>query len=453
MQKKGYTLKKTIIYFVGVYDTLDLFTEKLKEAFEEMGYASFVYDARIPQSKDALLELLDGSVMGASTGSRRMAGAKQTSADSTPLLSQIDAAGSFACVTFNNLGYNLDLPERQDDCAGGAPDDMIDFWNETPRAKRESGRNLWDYYGIPYINILMDHPFHYEKPLRAAPSTSVVLCTDRNHVKYIRRYFKNIRQTDFLPHAGVELGGRHKPLAGRGIDVLYAGALPIYTVAKMIPDLSSIVEVDGERMAQEVLAELVHHPKKTTEQVIEEYLKSQRNDISEERIHEIIVQMRFIDSYATSFFREQAVRLLVENGVRVTAYGAGWDQCDWSGNPYLDYRGKVLAPEILPLMNDSKIVLNTMTWFKAGAHDRVFNGMLAGAAVVTDDSTYLRREFGDGKELVMFDLEDLGTLPERVFELFGHMDRAQRMADCGYRAAKEGHTWKSRAEYIAECFL
>lgn len=409
MQKKGYTLKKTIIYFIGVYDTLDLFTEKLKEAFEQMGYASFVYDARIPQSKDALLELLSE---GAADGD----------------------AGGFACVTFNNLGYNLDLPERQDACDGGSA-------------------NLWEYYGIPYINILMDHPFHYEKPLRAAPSTSIVLCTDRNHVKYIRRYFKNIRQADFLPHAGVELGSRHKPIAERGIDVLYAGALPIYTVAKMIPDLSSIPEVDGERMAQEVLAELVHHPKKTTEQVIEEYLKSQRNDISEERIREIIVQMRFIDSYATSFFREQAVRLLVESGIRVTAYGTGWDQCDWSGNPYLDYRGKVLAPEILPLMNDSKIVLNTMTWFKAGAHDRVFNGMLAGAAVVTDDSTYLRREFTDGRELVMFGLEDLGTLPERVFDLFGHMDRAQQMADCGYRAAKEGHTWKSRAEYIAECFL
>ena len=25
--------------------------------------------------------------------------------------------------------------------------------------------------------------------------------------------------------------------------------------------------------------------------------------------------------------------------------------------------------------------------------------------------------------------------------------------DCGYRAAKEGHTWKNRAEYIRECYL
>ena len=104
-------------------------------------------------------------------------------------------------------------------------------------------------------------------------------------------------------------------------------------------------------------------------------------------------------------------------------------------------------------MNDSKIVLNTMTWFKAGAHDRIFNGMLAGAAVVTDDSTYLRREFTDGKELVMFSRNEIRTLPERVFDLFGHMQSTQKMADCGYQAAKVHHTWKSRAAWIREAWM
>ena len=50
----------TIIYFTGVYDTLDLFTLKLKEAFEQMGYRSFVYDATMErESKEALLALLE----------------------------------------------------------------------------------------------------------------------------------------------------------------------------------------------------------------------------------------------------------------------------------------------------------------------------------------------------------------------------------------------------------
>ena len=53
----------------------------------------------------------------------------------------------------------------------------------------------------------------------------------------------------------------------------------------------------------------------------------------------------------------------------------------------------------------------------------------------------------------MFSLKDLQTLPERVFDLFGHIDKMQEMADCGYKAAQENHTWKSRAEYIKECYL
>ena len=75
------------------------------------------------------------------------------------------------------------------------------------------------------------------------------------------------------------------------------------------------------------------------------------------------------------------------------------------------------------------------------------------AAVVTDDSTYLRREFTDGKELVMFSRNEIRTLPERVFDLFGHMQSTQRMADCGYQAAKEHHTWKSRAAWIREAWM
>lgn len=405
---------KTIIYFKGVYDTLDLFTDHLIEAFESMGYGTFVYHtANEEVSKKMLLRLL---------GERK--------------------AEQYAVVTFNNLGYNLSFSTQDGQREA------------TDHEKGQIGEhNIWDSFQIPYIDILMDHPFHYEKPLHNMPQTAVILCTDRNHVKYVRRFFKNIRQTDFLPHAGVELGHKHKPLKERSIDVLYAGALPIYTVAKMIPDLHSIPEVNGEDLMQSVLGDLVQHPEKTTEQAIEAYIRSVRDDISEERLQEIIVKMRFLDSYATSFFREQAVRILVESGIHVTAYGVGWNQCEWSDNPYLTYGGKVLAPQILPLMNDSKIVLNTMTWFKAGAHDRIFNGMLAGAAVVTDDSSYLRREFTDGKELVMFSLKELQTLPERVFDLFGHISHMQEIADCGYHAAKEGHTWKNRAEYIRECYL
>ena len=74
---------KTIIYFKGVYDTLDLFTDHLIEAFESMGYGTFVYHtANEEVCKKMLLRLLGESQ-------------------------------EFAAVTFNNLGYNLSFEQRE----------------------------------------------------------------------------------------------------------------------------------------------------------------------------------------------------------------------------------------------------------------------------------------------------------------------------------------------------
>ena len=145
-------MQTTIIYITGVYDTLDLFTQELKNAFESMGYASFTYDARLEEvSKQALIECIE----------------EGTKKDQR-----------FFCVTFNNLGYNLSLP------AGMTGTGMLlkqDIFQSTAGSKRagsaEEEPNLWETYNIPYINILMDHPFHYEKPLQNAPATSIVLCT------------------------------------------------------------------------------------------------------------------------------------------------------------------------------------------------------------------------------------------------------------------------------------
>ena len=94
---------KTIIYFKGVYDTLDLFTDHLIEAFESMGYGTFVYHtANEEVSKKMLLRLLDESQ-------------------------------EFAVVTFNNLGYNLSFEQR--------------------RMKRKNRKNI--IYGIIFISHIL----------------------------------------------------------------------------------------------------------------------------------------------------------------------------------------------------------------------------------------------------------------------------------------------------------
>jgi hypothetical protein len=401
--------KRKLIFIKGIYDTMDLFTDELMQAFGEMGYPIMALDA------ECMEESLEGLSAYLGVPCRK-----------NP--TQADLSGTAACIAFNNMGYNL--------C-----EDM--------------GFNLWEQYGIPYYNIQMDHPFHYADKLRCAPSTTRLYCIDRGHVGYVKRFFPNIPWVDFLPHAGTAVDERDMeilPLEKRPVDVLYAGSLSKYRIELLIPDFEQFRGFDAGELCSQVLQELVAHPSRTTEEVLEQYLGELELPISEEQLGSYISQFRFLDAYAVSFFREQAVRLLVESGIRVAVYGEGWDLTDWSDNPNLVFCGKVTAPEILPLMHQSKIVLNTLTWFKDGSHDRIFNGMLAGAVVVTDSSRYLKEQFENHKELEFFELEEIGGLPAIVDDVLGDLQWAQQIADRGRMAAQKNHTWAHRAKEIERTF-
>lgn len=398
-----------LIFIKGIYDTMDLFTDELVQAFEKMGYPTLCLEAEHMEKSLKRLSM----VLGVSCLEKG---------------DQIDLSNQAVCIAFNNMGYNL--------C-----EDM--------------GFNLWECYRIPYYDIQMDHPFHYADKIKRLPDTTRLFCIDRKHVDYVKRFFKNIAWVDFLPHGGTlidEQDMKPLPLSVRPVDVLYAGSLSKYRIELLIPDFDQFRDFDAGELCNQVLQELVRHPSRTTEEVLEEYFGELELPMTEEALEKYISQFRFLDAYAVSFFREQSVRLLVENGIRVAVYGEGWERTDWCDHPNLVLCGKVLAPEVLPLMYHSKIVLNTMTWFKDGSHDRVFNGMLAGAVVVSDGSQYMREQFENHKEIELFELEEISELPVIVEDLLDDLPRAQRIADAGRRKALREHTWECRARELAKTF-
>ncbi len=389
-------MSKCFIFTEGIYDTMDLFSNELITEFTRMGHRCHVLH----------MESMDEDI-------------KQ--------LIALKVNGIDGVITFNNLAYNLG---------------------------EEQGGNLWDALDIPYVNILMDHPFHYKKPLENAPKNSIVCCIDRNHVDYIRRFFPDIRQVEFLPHGGcgnelkkhlgtVALQGRE-----RDIQVLYAGNLSRFLIEQLIPDFGQFHEFDGIELSNNVLNTLIHHPNTTTEAAIEQELGNLQVTFTEEELGQYIHAFRFLDGFAVSFFREQAVRILVESGIPVHVLGIGWEKCDWTNNENFIFEGKVDAPEVLDYMLRSKVVLNTLTWFKDGCHDRIYNGMLSEAAVVSDSSVYLQETLINHGNIELFELERITELPDIVSKLLQNDDRRQMMAGAGREAALQHHTWKMRAETI-----
>ncbi len=401
-------MKKRYIFFRGLIATLDLYTDEFVKIYTEQEAECLVLQA----------DRMDEEMM---------------------RLKAFMIEPVTAVISMNNIGLHLEF---------------------------EQGRNIWDQFQIPFYNIMMDHPFHYKKALDHAPEQMILLCMDRNHLEYAERFFPNIRQKMFFPHAGIELSEcmiEHEaegddlhemerqpiekytkiPISERKIDVLYAGGLSRYAAEGLIPDLGAIKEFDAFELVHHALERLIQEPEHTTECIIEQSLLDINLKFDNKRLSEIISELRFLDSFAVSFYREQIIRMLAENGVTVTIFGAGWDRCEWEYQNVI-YGGEVTPVQILELMNQSKIVLNTMTWFKRGAHDRIFNGMLAGAAVVSDTSEYMQENFTSGVELELFSLHHMEDMVRKIQYLLNNPEKAQSIACCGYRIAKEQHMWEKR---------
>lgn len=380
---------KRLVLFQGELDTLNLFSEQLKQGFLELGYEIFDFDLR-------------------------------QSAESLGQLSQYLQEGSItAMIAFNSAFFGMTLP---------------------------SGENMWEVLGIPCVNIFVDHPYWYHNILMRMPSTGIVLCIDRNHMDYVNRFYPNIPSNGFLAHGGVSLVSIHKPISERKTEVLYAGSL--FAGFAQRPDFSGW-DFPAGRICDSCIAYLFAHPEETVEGALERQLLSAGITLPEEELRRFISSCVYIERVVSSHYREQVVSSIARAGISLELYGDGWGECDWIGLPNVHYGGRVAPEEILLMMEESKIVLNTLPWFRDGSHERVFNAMLCGAVAVSETSRYLEETLL-ADVWMPFDLseESLSALPGRIADLLSDEKKMQEIASAGQQLAASAHTWKARAREL-----
>lgn len=320
--------------------------------------------------------------------------------------------GIDAVLTFNNRGFYMPL-------AGEG--------------------SLWDRWGVPCFNVLVDHPMYYFDTLDQAPEQGIVVCADRNHVTYVERFHPSVRRSLFLATGGEEQspGQAKKPIAERNIDVLFIGSCKYHT------------DYIYDAVDEAVMDALISLPGQTYEAALEAYLRQTEPDIADAALKLMIEKHRFVETNLCAMYRTEILRALIQAGIRVSVYGEGWEQTDLIGLPGFDLHTPVSFSDGLTLMSDSRIVLNQMAWFKDGGSERIFNAMLQGAVCLTDDSVWLREHFTDGENIVFYALSALEQLPQTAAALLNDPGRMQQIADNGCRLAAQNHTWAHRAAELA----
>lgn len=311
----------------------------------------------------------------------------------------------------------------------------------------ENGRTIWDNREIPCINIVVDHPFYYHEHLKLKPKHYVQFCIDQHHVTYMDRYFKEIVPVSFLPLGGTQVADDFISFERRDFDIVLTGN---YTPTEKFEPFISRINQEYTDFYHGIIDDLIANPYKTIEFANEEHIRKEIPNISEEEIKDCMKNMVFIDLYVRFYFRALAVKNLVDSGLKVHVFGAGWELLDCIHKENLIQGGPVNSLECLQHISNSRISLNVMPWFKAGAHDRIFNSMLNKSICLSDSSSYIDEQFTDGTDIALYSLADMDALPDIAKDLLHNTEKARMIAENGYQKAKAFHTWDSRTRSLLQ---
>ena len=108
----------------------------------------------------------------------------------------------------------------------------------------------------------------------------------------------------------------------------------------------------------------------------------------------------------------------------------------------------VSSVSCIEAIQNAKISLNVMPWFRDGTHDRIFTAMLQKTVSVTDESRYLQKHFTDEKELLFYSLTETEALPQRLKRLLAHPEEMEAIAEKGFEKASREYTWRENTNRI-----
>lgn len=329
--------------------------------------------------------------------------------------------------------------------------------------------SIWQKYDIFCLNIMVDHPIYYYKALQYHTADMQTFCVDRDHAAYMKRFYPQIPCV-FLPLAGNllpenlldenDLADKFFPYQnGHAAYVQWQNRpyAPVFT-ANYVPTANiekQLLHLEPEYrdFYFEIIDAFVKNPKQDLLSCMEAYLRREIPDLDDAQLCEGMSSMPAVDLWIRTYFREKTVRILAEGGIRVHVFGKDWEQMRCKKPENIISSGRmVTSADCARAMADGKLALNTMPWFKDGAHDRIFTAMLQGAVALTDGSVYLEEQFAHMDTIVYYDLCELEALPALVSDLMRDTERLYQIAVRAAGTARRRHTWAKRAE-VLKCYI
>ncbi len=310
--------------------------------------------------------------------------------------------------------------------------------------------SIWRRKAAAVVNILVDHPMYYHDQLTNYASYgndaayTTVICIDKFHKEYLNRYYPWFHNTAYMPLAGAG-SEYYSDCAKPEHDLIFTGN---FTRPESFDKYIKRNGREYEDFYHGIIDELLVAPEKPIESVCIAHMLRDIPDAADGDIRLIMSKMLFIDLYVRFHVREKVITTLADAGIDIYIIGKGWEQARCRNGRTLHSTELMPTSFCLQEIAKSRISVNVMPWFRNGCHDRILSSMLCGAVSLTDSSAWIDRNFTNMKELVLYKLNDISSLPQLVTSLLDHPDILSEIRTCGHEKALQHHTWDCRAKEL-----
>lgn len=313
--------------------------------------------------------------------------------------------------------------------------------------KIEDGRLFCDLIQVPHVACLVDPPFRFFE-LTSSPFV-VITCDDSYCCEDLRSM--KFRNAFFMPHA-VERELAPEPDVERIYDLAMLATFVDCEKrkaewSKKFPSeiCRGMEKAAGLALADEKTSFLL-----TLKQALGSHLYTAAGQYKMD-LNNIKLIFSEVELYIKGRDKLDLLNAITDHEVHV--FGNSIDETTWQhyckDRPNIIVHPGVSFTEALEVMKRTKILLNSCIKNKQGAHERIFSGAACGAVVVTNENEYLKKQFVDGQELILYHRSAFHDVNDRIHKLLADESQRQAIADRGRQKVMSHHTWDHRvAELI-----
>lgn len=327
---------------------------------------------------------------------------------------------------------------------GDKPDLTISFNGLLPD---NEGRFFCDMIQTPHLAVLVDMPYPFA-PLIHSPY-SIVSCPDQIACNFFRGI--GFDRVIFLPQ-GIEKELEEHKEQERIYDVLFPGTLIDYiglrdSWKKKYPlALWNLME---EAADMSLASPTTPYVEVLVKAVQDQKNKPHRLDPTTLNYLDILNQ---IATYTTGRERMELIQGIKDAEVHV--FGSDAPTASWESYlkdyPNVTVHDPVAFEQALEIMQQSKIVLNSVNWIKNGGHERIFGAAACGAVPLTRDNAFTSENFKDGQSIELYEYDKLDVMNQKIQELLKDESKRKNIVDNAKEIVFQKHTWDQRAALLLE---